>query len=373
MEHIKAAVIGLGFIGVAHIDALKRLPGVDVVAVVDAFGAREKADALDIPHAFADYKEMIAYCQPDCIHICTPNSLHREIAVYALEHGIHVVCEKPMAMSAEEAEEMVEAAKKSGKVNAVNFHNRFYPVNYQLRTMIRNGDLGRIQNIHGAYLQDCFLYDTDFNWRMLSQNTGKTRVVSDIGSHWIDLAEYLLGQSVTEVFAEFQQTYPTRKQVTADGCEEISVDTEDHAFLMLRFEEGAIGNMVVSQMVPGKKNQTAYTVAGTQMSASWDSEQVSDLKLGLRDEPNRLLTKDPALLYPDAAAITAYPGGHVEGFPDAFRQNFTAIYAAIRGDSSSGHFASFKDGMHQMEICDKLYESAKLGTWVKLRTAGQVQ
>lgn len=366
MERIKAAVIGMGFIGVAHVDAIKRVPGVDVVAIVDAYHAKEKAKQVDVPNAFDDYREMIEICKPDCIHICAPNNLHKEIAIYAFERGINVVCEKPMTLNSEDAREMTEAARKSGKVNAVNFHNRFYPVNHQLRTMIQNGELGKIQNIQGAYLQDCFLYDTDFNWRMLSENSGKTRVVSDIGSHWIDLAEYLIGQKVTEVFAEFQQTYPERKRKTADGFESVKVDTEDNAFVMLRFENGAIGNMAASQMVPGKKNQTAYTVSGTQMSASWDSEQISDLKLGLRDEPNKLLTKDPLLLYPDSAAITAYPGGHVEGFPDAFRQNFTAIYAAIRGDKGSGRFATFEDGLHQMEICDKLYESAQKGTWIKL-------
>lgn len=367
MEMIKTAVIGLGFIGLAHVDALKRLPNVEVVAVVDAFGAKDKAEQLGISQAFANYKEMINICKPDCIHICAPNNLHKEIAIYALEHGIHVVCEKPMTLNTEDAREMVEVAQKSGKIAAVNFHNRFYPINHQLRTMIQNGELGKIQNIHGAYLQDCFLKDTDFNWRMLSKNSGKTRVVADIGSHWIDLAEYLIGQKVTEVFAEFQQSYPTRKLKTSNGLQEVEVDTEDNAFLMLRFDGGAVGNMVVSQLVAGKKNQTAYTIAGTKMSAAWDSEQISDLKLGLRDEANRVLTKDPCLLDPETTAITAYPGGHVEGFPDAFRQNFTAIYKAIRGGAGPHRFATFVDGLHQMEICDKLYESAQTGSWIKLK------
>lgn len=365
MNRIKAAVIGVGFIGAAHVDALKRVPGVDVVAVVDYFGIQEKAASLDVPFAFTDYREMIDVCKPDCIHICTPNNLHKEISIYAFNHEINVVCEKPMAMNTEEAREMTAAAKYSGKVHAVNFHNRFYPVNHQLKTMVQNGELGTIQNIQGAYLQDCFLKETDFNWRMLSCNAGKTRVISDIGSHWIDLSEYIIGCSVTEVFAELQQTFPKRKRRTSDGFEEMKIDTEDTAFIMLRYENGAIGNAVVSQLVPGKKNQTSYIIAGTKMSASWDSEQISDLNLGLRDEPNKLLTKDPLLLDAGTAAITAYPGGHVEGFPDAFRQNFTAIYKAIRGEESS-RFATFEDGLHQMEICDKLYQSAQEGTWIKL-------
>lgn len=367
MKRLKAAVIGLGFIGEAHVEALKRVPGVDLVAVADAFGAQEKAEKLDVPAAFSDYREMIEVCQPDCIHICTPNSLHKEIAVYALERGINVVCEKPMARDAGEAREMAAAAKKSGKINAVNFHNRFYPANHQLRNMVKAGELGDIMNVQGAYLQDCFLYDTDFNWRMVSKNSGHTRVIADIGSHLIDVTEYIIGSKVTEVFCESQCVYNKRKQKTSEGFNEVEIDTEDTAFIMLRFENGAVGNFTVSQMIAGKKNQTCYIVAGTKMSAAWDSEEISDLKFGLRNEMNRVLTKDPGLMCAETKPICTYPGGHAEGFPDAFKQNFIAIYDAIRGEKAeAAPYATFEDGLHQMEICDKLYESSKTGAWVKL-------
>ena len=366
MERIKTAVIGLGFIGAAHVDALKRIPGVDVVAVVNRHGAAETAEKLDVPAAFADYREMIEVCKPDCIHICTPNSSHKEIALYAIERGIHVVCEKPVARDTAEAEEMLEAAEKKGVVHAINLHNRFYPAMHQLRGMIRRGDLGRILMVHGTYLQDCFLCDTDFNWRMIAKNSGNTRVIADIGSHWIDLAEHVTGLKVTEVLAETQCAYPQRKRKTPEGIVETDIDTEDSAMFLLRFENGVIGSAVASQMVAGKKNQTAITVSGTESAAWWDSEQISDLHLGYRNEPNRLLTKDPALMLADTTPIVAYPGGHVEGFPDAFRQNFTAIYNAIRDQESERRFATFADGVHQMKVLDALSRSAKSGEWVSL-------
>lgn len=366
MERIKAAVIGIGFIGAAHVEALKRVPGVDVVALVNRHGAAEKAAELDVPQAFADYREMIEVCKPDVIHICTPNSNHKEVALYAFEHGIHVVCEKPLARNAEEAAEMLAAGEKSGLVHAVNFHNRFYPANHQLRNMIQDGALGTVRSVQGKYLQDCFSQETDFNWRMLSQNSGKTRVMADIGSHWVDLAEYVTGMKVKEVFAEFQTDYPVRKMVKGDTVQEIAIDTEDTAYVLLRFENGAVGSAVFSQMIPGKKNQTAILVSGTEAAAEWDSESISELKIGYKNEFNRVLTKDPRLMHPATAPVVSYPGGHVEGFPDAFKQNFIAIYKAIRGETPTGRFATFADGLHAMQVCDKIYESAKSGRWVSL-------
>lgn len=366
MRRLKAAVIGSGFIGGAHVDALKRVPGVDVVALVDIFDAQKKAEALDVPQGFADYKEMIEKLHPDCIHICTPNSTHREIALYAIEHGVNVICEKPMARNAAEAKEMVDAARKAGLVCAVNFHNRFYPANAQLHSMAKNGEFGKINGVHGGYLQDCFSLETDFNWRMLSKNGGTTRVTSDIGSHWIDLSEYILGSKVKQVFAEFRTDLPVRK-VTKDGVTtDVTVDTEDTSYLMFRYENGAVGSAVFSQAYQGKKNQTKIKISGTKISAEWDSESIGDLWIGYRNEPDRIWTKDMALANGDVKPLVVYPGGHVEGFPDAFRQNFTAIYTAIRGEQPAEPFATFEDGLHAMKVLDAAYESAQKGTWVNV-------
>jgi len=366
MKRIRVGVAGVGFIGEAHVEALKRTPYVDVVAIAEKYGAKEKAEKLDVPYYFEDYKEMIDTCDLDSIHICTPNDTHMDAALYAFEHGLHVICEKPMARDSNEARIMLDAAEKSGKVHAINFHNRFYPMMHNLRNMIKDGELGDIYAVHGGYLQDWLLYETDFNWRITSKQSGKTRAISDIGSHWIDLAEYVIGQKVTEVFAEFKCVYPTRRQMTAEGWKEVDVDTEDMAYILLRFDGGAIGSGVISTMFSGKKNQTTLLVSGSKMSAEWDNEKLEQLLLGCRDEINRLMLKNPKLCHEKSASVISYPAGHMEGFPDAFKQNFIAIYEAIRGETPPKPFATFEDGLHQMIICDKLYESAQTGKWIKL-------
>lgn len=142
MKRLKAAVVGMGFIGAAHVEALRRVRYVDVVAIANPSGAAEKAQRLGVPAGFADYREMMDVCEPDCIHVCTPNSMHMEVVMAAIERGINAVCEKPMARNAEEAQTMVNAIRGSGLVGALNFHNRYYPIPYRMRRMVQDGELG---------------------------------------------------------------------------------------------------------------------------------------------------------------------------------------------------------------------------------------
>lgn len=364
MKRLKAAVVGMGFIGVAHVEALRRVPYVDVVAIADTFGVQEKAERLGVPKAFSDYREMMDVCKPDCVHVCTPNSMHTEVVMAAIQRGIHVVCEKPMARDAQEAQKMVDAIRDSGLVGALNFHNRYYPIPYRMRRMVQNGELGQIYHVQGGYLQDWLQHKTDFSWKLLSAQCGKTRATADLGSHWMDLAEYVTGQKITEVFAEFKTVYPQRIQMTENGPQDVDIDTEDFSCILLRFDGGAVGTATFSAVFSGKKNQTVLQVAGTKRSLEWDNEKVNDLLIGRRDEPNELLTKDPSLVDNNTASIISYPGGHAEGFPDAFKQNFTAIYSAIRGETPANPFATFADGLHMMKVCDALYESAHTGRWI---------
>ncbi len=366
MKKYKVGVIGLGFIGIAHIDALRRVDNVEVVAISDVLGAQQQAERLGIEKAYDDYKKMIDTEKPDAVHICTPNHTHYEISMYAIERGIHVICEKPFMHSVEEAQAVCEAAKARGVSNAVNFHNRFYPMPNHLRNLIRDGELGDVISVHGGYVQDWLLYDTDFNWRLLSSHSGKTRAVADIGSHWLDLVEFVTGRKITDVCAEFSTVYPVRYQQQSDGSSKpFDIDTEDTAMLLLRFDNGAVGSAVVTGMLAGKKNKTTVIVGGKKMSAEWDSEAIGDLWLGRRKEGNMVVTKDPNLLHPETKQFAAYPGGHVEGFPDAFRQHFKHFYSTIDTPQEK-QYATFEDGLRDMVLCEKIYESAKSGKWVKI-------
>lgn len=367
MKTYKVGVAGLGFIGAAHIDALRRVENVELTALADVIDVEAKAARLNIPHAFSDYREMIDSLDLDAVHICTPNNTHFEIAMYAMEKGLNVICEKPFMRSVEEARIVTETAKAKKIANAVNFHNRFYPAPNHMKNAIRDGDLGEIFEVHGGYVQDWLLYDTDFNWRLLSQNSGKTMIMGDIGSHWLDLVEFVTDLKVTEVFAEFTCVYQERKRsLPSGGYEPVKIDTEQIAYVLLRFGNGAKGSGVFSAMLAGKKNKTTVIVSGKKMSAEWDSESINDLLLGRRGEGNLLITKDPNLAHPDTKPIIAYPGGHAEGFPDAFRQHFRQFYASIGNPQMKMDYATFEDGLRDMILCEKIYESAQTGQWVRI-------
>ena len=379
MKRFRAGVIGTGFVGGVHVEALRRLGYVDVVAISDNCNWMEKAEEMSIPNHFCEYKEMIDEMDLDVVHICTPNNTHKEMALYAFEKGVHVVCEKPLCLSAEEAREMMEAAEKSGLVHAVNFHNRFYPMTREMKAQIQQGALGDVFTIHGEYIQDWLLYQTDYNWRLLSSESGKTRVAADLGSHWMDLVQYITGLQIAEVFAEFRTVYPVRKKpmveveafsqktFNAEDYQEFPIDTEDFAAVLMRFDNGAVGSMVVSQIFAGKKNKMNVRVAGSKKSLDWDLDTFENLVIGCKDQPNQLTTKDWGLVSPEASKLISYPAGHAEGYPDAFKQGFRQIYEYIADRNKPKEFATFQDGLYEMIINDCLFESARTGKWVPVK------
>ena len=372
---MKAAVIGGGFIGNEHVEALRRLGDVEVVALCDAYNSREKADRLNIRFAYSDFRKMMEELELDVVHICTPNHTHYEIARHAIKKGIHVVCEKPFTSTAEEAEELVRLAKEKGVHGTVNFHNRFYPAAIQMRHMVSEGEIGRVISVHGTYIQDWLLYETDYSWRVEERLGGKIRAVADIGSHWLDLAQFVTGQDIKKVCAVFNTIYPVRKKGTAIGesfakagqgeLEEVEVTTEDEAAILVELENGAIGSVFISQVFAGKKNTTELLVAGTCASLDWNSEQLGELGIGHRDGPNEVLTKDPSLMCENAAAAIGFPGGHVEGFPDAIKQGFRQFYDSL---SKEGDFqyATFQDGLEEIRLCDAILKSAQTKQWVEV-------
>lgn len=377
MKQLKAGVVGVGFIGAVHIEQLRRLGNVEVVALADEAGAQEKADALYVPHAYTNYKDMIDNEQLDCVHICTPNSTHYEIAMYAMERGVNVVCEKPMTCTVEEAEKLRAYAKGKGLVNAMNFNCRFYPMAYQMRQMVRSGEVGDIYTVHGGYLQDWLFLDTDYSWRLEPEFTGASRAFADIGSHWIDLVEYITGLRAVEVLADFAIFHKTRKKPTKEiatysgmalrpeDYEEVPITTEDYATVLFHMENGACVSCNISQVFAGRKNQMLVSVAGSRCALHWDSENSNALWIGRRERDNGELVKDPSILDDGTKGVISYPGGHVEGFPDTFKQNFKKIYAAIAGGKPED-YATFDDGLREMVLCEKIVESARERRWVSL-------
>lgn len=379
MKRFKACVVGMGFIGAVHVEALRRLGFVDVVAIADEVNANQKAEANFVPRGYSDYREMIEKEKPDVIHICTPNNTHYPIAMYAMERGINVICEKPLTTNPKEAQIMRDYARTHGLVCGVNFNFRYYPMIMQMKEMVKNGDMGEIYTVHGSYLQDWLYLDTDYSWRLEPELSGESRAFADIGSHWIDMVESVIGQKVVEILADFETFHKIRKKplkaidtysgmaLRPEDYEVVPIDTEDYATVLFRFDGGAHGSCVISQVFAGRKNQTVVNIGGSKCAVRWDSENGNEMWVGRRETYNQSIVKDPSILYPETRSINSYPGGHNEGFADSFKQNFKAIYKAIADkDTSKLSFANFDDGLREMILCESIVKSAKERRWVKV-------
>jgi len=376
---LRAGIIGVGFIGAVHAEQLRRLGNVEVVALADEVDAEIKAGALFVPGAYSSYKEMIDKENLDCIHICTPNNTHFEIAMYALEHGVNVVCEKPMTTTAEEADKLLAFAKEKGLIHAMNFNCRFYPMVYQMREMAKSGQIGDVYTIHGGYLQDWLYLDTDYSWRLEPELSGESRAFADIGSHWVDLVEFVTGLKVTEVLADFETFHKTRKKpkvaidtysgmaLRPEDYDTVPITTEDYATVLFHLSNGAHACCNISQVFAGRKNQMIVAIAGSKCSLYWDSELSNEVWIGRRECDNGQLVKDPSILAAGTKSVISYPGGHVEGFADTFKQNFKQIYLAIEAGSADNlDFADFGAGAREMNLCAKILQSARERRWVEV-------
>ena len=377
ISEIGAAVIGTGFIGTVHVEALRKI-GVQVRGVLGSTPDRgaARADALGVRHGYASLDEILADPSVDVVHVTSPNHLHVPQASAVLAAGRHVVCEKPLAMTAAESAALVAQAAASGLVNAVNFNIRFYPLHQHVREIVAAGDLGDIRFVTGHYFQDWLLHDTDWNWRLEPDKGGALRAVGDIGSHWLDLMAFVTGQPIVSVMADLATFVDTRQQPTGP-VETFSTDrsvevvprqmgTEDTATILLRFANGARGSVAVSQISPGRKNSLQWEIDGSAAAAAWDSETPDHLWIGHRDKPNELLLRNPALMGAAGRGAAVLPGGHVEGFGDTFAALFRAIYADIAGGRPNPDpaYATFADGHDEMLVNDAIAESARLGRWV---------
>ncbi len=378
-KKIKAAVIGVGFIGTAHVEALRRLNYVEVDAIADDNPQiAEKASQLGVKKYFSDYKELLSDPDIESVHICTPNVFHYAMAKDALMAGKHVICEKPLTTTRSEAEELLNLARDKGLVHATNFNVRFYPLMHELKYAIEAGDIGNIFSVNGSYLQDWLFFQTDYNWRLEPELSGQSRAVADIGSHWMDLCEFVTGLEITEVMADFATFHPIRKKplkpvetytgklLSNDDYQEVPVNTEDYASLLFRFSNGARGSLTVSQVFAGKKNCIMLEIAGSEKSASWMSERPNEIWMGSRTRANSLLLKDPSLMMPQSRQIVSFPGGHNEGFPDTFKQLFSKIYARISGKSENVEYPTFEAGLREIHLCEKILESNSIRSWVNV-------
>jgi predicted dehydrogenase len=390
MDEIGAAIVGTGFMGPAHTEALRRI-GVRVVGILgsSAVKSRRAAESLGIPKAYSSYEELLADGEVRSVHIATPNRFHFSMARDALNAGKHVLCEKPLAMDSQESGDLVAlAARHPELATGVNYNMRFYPLCLEAFERIGRGDIGQVHAIYGSYVQDWLLYPTDYNWRVLDTEGGALRVVADIGTHWLDLLQFITGLRVEAVLADLKMVHPVRqrpggevetfkgsgspehqgKAGPAQASEPVSISTEDCASVLLRFAGGAVGSLWVSQVTAGRKNCLRYEISGSEGTLAWNSETPNELWVGRRNRANEVLLKDPSLLGDAAGYYTSYPGGHNEGYPDSFKQCFRAFYERVAGGEPGETVAypTFADGHREILLCEAILASHRRARWFKV-------
>lgn len=381
MNSIGAAVVGAGFIGPVHVEALRRL-GVRITGILGCDQAESESakKSLGLPRAYASLEEVLDDPEVQAVHLAVPNVLHYEFAKRAINASKHVMCEKPLAMNSNQSVELVELARSKRVAAAVCYNIRFYPLNLEARDRVACGEVGQVYAINGSYLQDWLFYDTDYNWRVLAEQGGRLRAVADIGTHWMDLVCSITGLEVEAVFADLTTVHQVRRRPKGEvetfsgkigakrETEPVAITTDDYGCVLFRFHGGARGSLCVSQITAGRKNSLRYEISGSRCALAWNSESPNELWIGRRDRPNEVLIRDPALVGPLARSYINYPGGHNEGFPDAFKQCFRSFYTYIAaGDfSAKPMFPTFDEGHREVLLCEAILQSHEKEKWVKV-------
>jgi predicted dehydrogenase len=384
MSEIGVAVVGAGFIGPVHVEALRRL-GLKITGIlgVDPAESESAKVKLHLPRAYASFDEVRSDPAVHSVHLTVPNRLHYAMAKAALEAGKHVLCEKPLAMNSAESGELVALARQVRRAAGVNYNIRYYPLCLEAAEMRRRGALGDVYSACGSYAQDWLFYPTDYNWRVLAGEGGELRAMADIGTHWLDLVRAITGLEVESLCADLTTVFPERRRPrgevqTFQGREErsgdtepVRVSTEDFGSVLLKFQGGGRGLLWVSQVMAGRKNCLRFEIAGSKCAVAWCSETPNELWVGHRDAANENLIRDPALLSPPVRKYANYPGGHNEGFPDTFKQCFRAFYDYIQaGDfSAPPTFPTFADGHREIVLCEAILKSHRERRWVDVEGA----
>ncbi len=382
MKTLHIGVIGTGFIGKQHIEAIRRIPGTEVTAIADSNSSMGQAagEQLCINKVYKDYHEMLADSIIDVVHNCTPNSLHFEINREIIKSGKHVYCEKPLAISCEESRILSDLADKMDLATGVNFNYRHNAMVQEMCQRIKNGSVGKPLLIHGQYLQDWLLYETDYDWRMDPKIGGPSRAVADIGSHCFDTAQFVLDQKICAVYAHLITVYPTRKRCENTGdtfsskvgkvIEELPIHSEDAAFIMVKFEDGTSGLFNLSQVCAGKKNGLELVVSGSETSLEWNQENADRLWIGHRNTPNESIYADAKFLTGDARAYATLPAGHAVAWHDALRNAINSFYTSIRNNvyrEPHQNYATFRDGNQIMKLVEACLRSNELDQWIQVK------
>lgn len=373
MPPLGIAIVGTGMIGAVHRRAAL-LAGATVrgVAASSPQRAQQAAQAWGVPRAYRDIEDVISDPQVQVVHICTPNHLHRPMAQAALEAGKHVICEKPLATSLQDAEALAALAASSGRVATVPFVYRYHPVVREARARIAQGELGPLHLIHGSYLQDWLLDPASNNWRVDPALGGASRVFADIGSHWCDLVEWVSGERFADVSASFATVIAERGAVTgqsfstpAAGGALQAVASEDVAAAMFRTGAGTLASLTVSQVSAGRRNRLWFEMDGAHASVAFDQEDPERLWIGRPDQREETFVRGPGAGSAEQRRLSTLPAGHAQGYAQCFEAFVADTYAAIDGEQPEG-LPTFDDGLRSARIVEHVIASARSRAWTAI-------
>lgn len=362
---LRVGIIGTGFMAAVHAAAV-RASGATLAAVAGRTPARAAAEAarLGAESVVRDPQELLDRDDVDIVHVCTPNATHAALAAAVLESAKPVVCEKPLATTLRDAEDLARHAAGSGRVAAVPFVYRFYAAVREARQRVREGEAGRLWFLHGSYLQDWLADRSTTNWRVDAAAGGGSRAFGDIGVHWCDLAEFVTGQRITRLVARTGRAHDQRG---VPGLAE-EVVTEDGAALLFETDEGALGSLAVSQVAPGRQNRLWFSFDGTEASYLFDQEQPEVLQIGRASGNIRVPVGASSLRTEQGRRYARLPSGHPEGYQDAFNAFVSDTYLAVRGEQVDG-LPTFADGLRAARITHAVLQSAASGGWTDVATA----
>ncbi|WP_241095499.1 MULTISPECIES: Gfo/Idh/MocA family protein [unclassified Leucobacter] len=354
----RIGMLGGGFMARTHSHAA-RVAGARLEVLATSRLESAERTVADLGYArAATAEELIAEALP-VVHVCTPNGSHVDYARAALRAGSHVICEKPLATNAADARALADEATSLGRPGAVPFVYRYHPMVQEMRARLASGESGALLTVSGQYLQDWLLAPGDDNWRVATSAGGPSRAFADIGSHLVDLIEFVTGDRIARLVAATRTVHAER------GGR--AVETEDAVALTVELSSGSIGSMLVSQVAPGRKNGLVLEIAGSAESLRFEQEDPERLWVGKR-EHSLLLRRDPDVQTGEAARLSTLPAGHPQGYQDAFNSFVADAYAVAAGETREG-LPTFADGLRAAVITDAVLESARTQAWVEVSAA----
>jgi predicted dehydrogenase len=382
MAEIGVGMVGYKFMGRTHSNAYRQVahffdvdpvPKMRVLCGRDEAGVKAAAEQLGWEGYETDYRKMVTRNDISLVDVASTGNSHYDVVMAALAAGKHVLCEKPLANSLEQAREMAEAAEKAGVVNMVNFNYRRVPAVQLAKQLIAEGKVGEIRHWRAVYLQD-WINDPEFPlvWRLQKDLAG-SGALGDIAAHSVDLAHFLVGP-IAEVTGALSTFIKERPLETASGggtglsnvgsSELGQVTVDDAAMLLARFENGATGTFEATRLAPGRRNRNSFEINGSKGSIFFDLERMNELEVYFADDPAGLQGFRTINLTDSVHPYSVWwPAGHIIGYEHTFTHAIKDLLDGIKAGKSPE--PTFADGFLCQAVLDAVERSSASGRWEK--------